>query len=432
VIVPVLSSFSMRPVSRLTTFVAVALSLTAPLHSGGAQVAPSAARTGTPASAAAQAPRTVEGRVRRPMGEQGDSTGMGPAANVWVTLHRVGSDTAGAIDSTRSDAAGRYRFRYVPRGAGDAVYFASSTWDGIAYFTAPLRSANARDDAAEITVFDTTSRTFPLTVKGRHLIVSRPDSTDRRTIVEVFELSNDSLKALVSVDTTTLRPTWSVSIPATAMDVRVNDGDISPNAFVASNGRASVYSPIAPGIKQVAFTYKLPNSSFPLALTSEDGAVVFEVLLEEPQGSVSGQGFTAVEPVSLEGRNFKRSLAQDLKPDTRIVIELPSTGTPGRNLYIAALLAAIGFMMLLVLSRSMQRTASKRAGAAITPSLRPRESEAPLADRLAQEIAALDATYARQQEPSASVQQAYTTRRAELRAALAAELGQPFDSSESK
>lgn len=147
---------------------------------------------------------------------------------------------------------------------------------------------------------------------------------------------------------------------------------------------------------------------------------------------MSGQGFTAVEPVSLEGRNFKRSLAQDLKPDTRIVIELPSTGTPGRNLYIAALLAAIGFMMLLVLSRSMQRTASKRAGAAITPSLRPRESEAPLADRLAQEIAALDATYARQQEPSASVQQAYTTRRAELRAALAAELGQPFDSSESK
>lgn len=373
------------------------------------------------------APRTVEGRVRRPMGEQGDTTGMGPAAGVWVTLHRVGKDTAGAIDSVRSDAAGRYRFRYTPRGASDAVYFASSMWDGIAYFTSPLRDVNSSGDAAEITVFDTTSRTFPLSVKGRHLIVSRPDSTDRRTVVEVFELSNDSLKALVSVDTMTLRPTWSVSIPATAMDVRVNDGDISPNAFVASNGRASIYSPIAPGMKQVAFTYKLPNSSFPLALTAEQGAVVFEVLLEEPQGTVSGQGFTAVEPVSLEGRNFRRYLAQDTKPDTRIVVELPSTGTPGRNFYIAGLLAAIGFLMLLVLSRSMQRAASKRAGEVAGPSLRPRESNAPMADRLAQEIAALDATYARQENPSASVQQAYNARRAELRAALAEELGQPLD-----
>jgi hypothetical protein len=363
------------------------------------------------------------------MGEQGDTTGMGPAANVWVTLHRVGSDSAGAVDSIRTDAAGRYQFRYMPRGVSDAVYFASSTWHGIAYFTAPLRSVNASGDAAEITVFDTTSRTFPLSVKGRHLIVSRPDSSDRRTIVEVFELSNDSLKALVSVDTTVLRPTWSVSIPATAMDVRVNDGDISPNAFVASNGKASIYSPIAPGMKQVAFTYKLPNSSFPLALTSEEGAVVFEVLLEESQGTVSGQGFTAVEPVSLEGRNFKRSLAQDLKPGTRIVIELPSTGTPGRNLYIAALLAAIGFLMLLVLSRSMQRAANKRAGTPTAPTLRPRESEASFADRLAQEISALDATYARQQNPSESVQQAYAARRAELRAALAEELGQPYDGS---
>lgn len=357
----------------------------------------------------------------------GDTTGMGPVPGVWVTLHRVGKDTAGPVDSVRSDAAGRYTMRYTTFGAADAVYFASSTWHGIAYFTAPLRAVDARGDDAEITVFDTTSRTFPLSVKGRHLIVSRPDSTDRRTVVEVFELSNDSLLALVSVDTTVLRPTWSVSIPATALDVRVNGEEISPNAFVASNGRASIYSPIAPGIKQVAFTYKLPNSSFPLALTSEAGAVVFEVLLEEPQGTVSGQGFTAVDPVSLEGRNFRRFLAQDVKPDTRIVIELPSTGTPGRNLYIAALLAAIGFLMLLVLSRSMQRAANKRVGAPVVPTLRPQEPAAPLADRLAQEISALDATYARQQNPSESVQQAYAARRAELRAALGEALGRPVD-----
>ncbi|MFY7923398.1 MAG: hypothetical protein ACOVSI_13400, partial [Gemmatimonas sp.] len=108
--------------------------------------------------------RAVEGRVRRPMRSGGDSTGMGPASQVWVTLHRVGKDTAGPIDSVKSDAAGRYRFTYAPFGTPDAVYFASTTYGGIAYFTAPLRSAKAVGDETEITVFDTTSRTFPLSI----------------------------------------------------------------------------------------------------------------------------------------------------------------------------------------------------------------------------------------------------------------------------
>lgn len=365
---------------------------------------------------AQETPRTVEGRVRRPVATGGDSTGMGPASGAWVTLHRVGKDNAGPIDSIRTDGGGRYRFSYRPSGAGDAVYFASTTWGGIAYFTAPLRSANARGDETEITVFDTTSRAFPVAVKGRHLIVSKSDSTDMRTVVEVFELSNDSLTTLIASNGESPDPTWSVAIPASARDVRVNEGEISPEAFAATNGRVAIYAPIAPGVKQVAFSYKLPNSSFPLAMTSESDVVVFEVLLEEPQGTVTGKGFTAVAPVALEGRNFRRFLAQDLPASAQLIVELPSSGASGRNLYIAGLLVAIGFFMLLFLMRSMQRKASRRTTTA--PTLRPQEPDVPLADRLAQEIAALDAVYARQSDPSDAVRVAYEQRRQELRAAL--------------
>ncbi len=48
--------------------------------------------------------------------------------------------------------------------------------------------------------------------------------------------------------------------------------------------------------------------------------------------------------------------------------------------------------------------------------------EAPLHERLAQEIAALDATFARQASPSDSVQAAYDERRRELNEALSAAL----------
>ncbi len=364
--------------------------------------------------------RSVNGRVRRPVSVNADSTGMAPAAGTWVTLHRVGKDTAGPVDSMRTDAQGHYRFRWTPFGSSDGVYFASTTSGGIAYFTPPLRNVESRGDDAEITVFDTTSVRFQLTVKGRHLIVGKADTSQFRTVIEVFELSNDSLRTLVATDSTSPMPTWSMSVPASARDVRANEGEISPDAFVAGSGRVSVYAPIAPGIKQVAFSYKVPISSFPLLMRAEGGAVVFEVLLEEPQGFVTGKGFANVAPVTLEGRNFRRFLSQDVQPNAELIIELPSSGAPARNLYIAGLLVAIGMLMMVVLMRSMQRRAARRV--AVEPTMRPRESDAPLHKRLAQEIAALDETYARIAEPSDTVKKAYETRRTELKGALGAAL----------
>ena len=320
-----------------------------------------------PDSLSAQEVRSVSGRVVRSDTARGDSTGMAAVAGVWVTLHRVGKDAAGPVDSVRTDARGAYRLRWTTSGAPDAVYFASVSWDGIAYFTPPLRDATNQGEATEISVFDTTSRVFPLTVRGRHLIVSAADSTDTRTVIEVFELSNDSSRALVSRDGSEAAPTWSIAVPEAARDPRANEGAISPDAFAFAPGRVSVFAPIAPGLKQISFSYNVPASAFPMRFTAADGAVVFEVLLEEPQGRVASEGFTAADPVSIEGRAFRRFLAQDVKPGTEVLVELPASRTPTRNLYIAGLLAGIGFLMLLVLSRAMRRRASAPRSASSGP-----------------------------------------------------------------
>ena len=68
-----------------------------------------------------------------------------------VTLHRVGSDSSGPIDSVRSDVTGRYAFRFRRFGAPEAVYFAAAVYRGIAYFGAPLTAARSEGEAAEIT-----------------------------------------------------------------------------------------------------------------------------------------------------------------------------------------------------------------------------------------------------------------------------------------
>ncbi len=367
------------------------------------------------------ADRTVDGRVRRPVGKGGDSTGLGPAIGAWVTVHRVAKDSAGPIDSVRTDRAGRYRMAWRAFGSADAVYFASVSWDGIAYFTPPLRSANSRADEAEITVFDTTSRTFPVSVRGRHLIVGKVDSADMRTVIEVFELSNDSVRTLVSPAGPTPTPTWSTAIPAAARDVQSTDGEISPDAFAAGAGRVSVFAPLAPGIKQLSFSYKVPARDFPLTFSAVQGAMVFEVLVEDPRGTVTAPGFTNVEPVTLEQRNFRRYVAQDVGEGTQVRVDLPLAAAGG-NRYMAVLLIAIGALMVLVLLRAMRRRGRAAKSAARAAGVHRRAPEPSEHEQLAQEIAVLDARFALEVSPSDEARRDYARRRSQLKDSLAAAL----------
>ena len=62
-----------------------------------------------------------------------------------------------------------------------------------------------------------------------------------------------------------------------------------PGALLASrlDGRACSRRS-SPGIRQVAFTYELPASAFPLDIRVDEPASVFEVLVQEPTTRVAG------------------------------------------------------------------------------------------------------------------------------------------------
>jgi hypothetical protein len=371
----------------------------------------------------AQAPeaRRVEGRVVRPAPFlAGDSLATVTVPDIWVTLHRVAPNLAGPLDSMRTDAEGRYRFTYRPSGGPDAVYFVSAVYGGIAYFTNPLRSLVTQGAEAEIAVFDTTSVAFPLTVRGRHLIVGAVDSLDERTVVEIFELSNDSTRTIITRDDPSAPPTWSFAVPASAREVKAGQGDLPADAFVQNTGRVSLFAALPPGLKQLSVSYKLPSTSFPLTVNLEAGAVVLEVLLEEVDANVTGAKIVPVEPVGLEGRQFRRFLVQDVRAGEQITVEVPGGGLTGRRLYVTVLLAASVLLMLLALLRAGARR--QRPVGTTAPQLRPYVPDVPTPERLAREIADLDAAFAAQTTPSDAVRVAYERRRAELADALRDEL----------
>ncbi|MFL5468231.1 MAG: hypothetical protein ACJ8AE_00370 [Gemmatimonadaceae bacterium] len=297
-------------------------------------------------------PQHVSGRIVRP-----GASKMDAVSGAWVVLHRVGPDRAGPLDSTLSDARGRYSFNYVRSGSDDAIYFVSASYDGIAYFTPPLADANVTGDDGEITVFDTTSRPVPVSLRGHHVVVSAADANARRSIVEVYDLSNDSSVTRVAIGDTPEGATWRTHITSAATDFKVSQGDISSAAVTYANGVVSVFAPLAPGTKQLSFSYSLPAKSFPLKLPLERETGIYEIMIEEKAGSVTGPHLKEVDPVTVDDRNFRRFLASDMPENSVAVIDLPappSTRTIDPR-YLVAITLVIGGSMVLALAQALRR-----------------------------------------------------------------------------
>jgi hypothetical protein len=352
-------------------------------------------------------PREIAGRVVKPAGDT-----LRGVAGVWVVLHRVASDTAGPVDSTRSGAAGAYRIQYRQFGDERTIYFVSAHHHGIAYFSPPIPPAGASADEAELIVYDTASVGIPLAVQGRHIVVSTASEDGMRDVVEVYELANQSARTLVSPDDQ--QPTWSGRIPAGASGVRIGEGDVPQEAVRVEHGEMHVIAPMAPGLKQFSLAYRVPADAFPLRIPLDSTVATLEVLLEDPAVRVEGAGLSPSPSVTVEGREFRRFEATNIAAGSEIRVMLPALAQSRRTMYVAAVLVVIMAAMLIALARTFSRRGS---GIAVAPAGGPPVPRS--ADALAREIAALDREFERTPAEDREMREKFIARRAALKNALA-------------
>jgi len=346
---------------------------------------------------------------------------MTPVRNQWVVLHRVGRDRAGPLDSTRTGTDGTYHFRYHASGDTTALYFVSTTYGGVAYFTSPLRTETVRGDDAALTVFDTTSGPVAIQIAGRHLVVGAPNPNGNRPIGEVFDLQNDSTVTVVARNDSI--PVWTTHIPANAVNFQLNSrGDLTNDGITRSGSTVGLLVPISPGIRQVAFTYELPQSAFPLSVPIERATGVFELLMQEPTARIAGVPLRETAAQAIEGRTFRRFLGQDLAASSVLRVEVPRTiGAEREKVYIAvASVLLAGMAAALVLTARRAFSGGRRV--AVKP-VAERRSE-----RLLREIAALDAEFERDgsdESRRASYEPRRNALKADLSTALAEERKRP-------
>jgi hypothetical protein len=137
-----------------------------------------------------------------------------------------------------------------------------------------------------------------------------------------------------------------------------------------------------------------------------------EVLVENPNGSVLGAGIVEVDPVSVEGRPFKRYLAQNVVGPAELNISTPRATSTTRRMRMLLVIVSVGAAMLLAFGMAMTRKGP--AAWARTREDRP--------EALALEVAALDAAYEKLESPTEAQKAEHYLKRAQLKGRLSAAL----------
>ncbi len=292
----------------------------------------------------AQAPVTAAGHVVRFTEE--DTVGV---PGLRVVLHRVGRAVQGPIDSTLAGPGGAFRFRWTPDTS--AVYLLSANFAGIEYFSSPLIARSSAPDTGLVLVVSDTSSSAPLVVASRHIVVSKPGKDGTRSTLEIVVLSNPGTTTRVASDST--RPTWSARLPRGALGFSPGNGDVSAEALVSRGDSVMLFAPVAPGEKQLVYTYELPASPGVVRLPLGDSVGVLNVLLEEREIVVSGGRIERADSQAIEGRTFQQWVGP-MAPGVTIAMAFGGNST---RWLLPALVGLVGVTLLVVAARALRRPA---------------------------------------------------------------------------
>ncbi len=223
--------------------------------------------------------------------------------NSKVLLHRVSQTVQGAIDSSRTDARGNFRFRTRPQ-AG-ANYLVSAEYDGIVFFTPPLSvDATRPDTGVRIVVADTSSGPEArIRNLSRHILVQGGDSAGWRGVMDIIIFENRSGYTRLGADTNS--PSLVYLLPPGAHEPEVADGDIGPEAVRFKDGALEIYSPLAPGEASITVQYLLPAGA-KVGIPVGDTVPTLNLLIDGEGALVGGPKLEGPIPTDLEGRHFRR------------------------------------------------------------------------------------------------------------------------------
>lgn len=224
-----------------------------------------------------------------------------PVAGQWAVLQAIGRDSAGPVDSARTDGAGRYRLA-PPRVDTASVYVVTTAYSAVEYFSQPIRLEGARRvDVEQLVVYDTTSGGPDIRLEGRFFTLFRPGARGGATMLEILALVNPGTRTRIAPDS--LHPVWQGVLPPGAGGVQVGEGNLSPEAIQVVGDTVRVFAAIWPGTSRyTSLQYVLSGTTLRIPLDQRTGSV--SLLVEDTNAVVSGVPLASLGVNEVQGSRF--------------------------------------------------------------------------------------------------------------------------------
>jgi len=266
----------------------------------------------------------MRGRVVLP-----DST---PVPGARAELHRVSEQGGAIVDSTTTDASGRFTFTLDAEADPGIVYLAAARHDGLLYWGSPIHAGVSIDLSNYVVgVFDTTAVAGPLRdlpVGMRHVVIT--PGVSGMQVEEIIDLRGVADRTLVPGDDSVV--VWETSLARGASSLLPGPGGVPLEDLLPEGGRIGFRGALPPSGIRIVIQYLVPSLEYSLQL--DHAAERLELLvMSRPGLDVQGNGLDEVpvgSDMQIPVRRFTRSgLAEGETLSVRITpAERPAAGRP--------------------------------------------------------------------------------------------------------
>ena len=375
-----------------------------------------ATQSATSTAKAQQERVTIKGTVTNGSGGQ-------VPPGLKVTLYGLEHQTNQVVlqKETQTDAEGKFVFEDIPAPAG-RLFVVSVEYQGTPYLSDWAVASGRPEIDLPVTIYDTTTAPSTLRADRLHIFLEFPQE-DIVRVIELYIISNDGDKTVVP--SAPDKPVLRFSLPAGATNLQFQDGSLGDRFVTTETGFGDTL-PVPPGqgSHQVLFAYELPypkkaSIRHPVHLPIDSATLIVP---ETGSLKVRSEIFTPAGIQTIEGKNYQAFNSPALQPEQEIAFEISgrptsAAGPISSRVGLAIGLGVFGLALIIVgfvlwrhpqVPEEIPEEESGSAGA--SPDL----AEDP--DTLMDAILTLDDLY---QQGKLS-EKAYQTRRAELKARLAA------------
>jgi hypothetical protein len=265
-----------------------------------------------------------------------------------ILLHRIAADAGEVVDSTVSDANGRFRLSIDASDDPGVLFAAAALNDGISYFGPAVHAGMELPDTYTIVVHETETIDGTLAdnrIMLRHVVVS-PTAHGLLQITEVIDVAGLPDRAVATASV--LDPIWTIELPPGIESWTPVPGGLPAEALSLVGNRVEVRAKLPPSGMRVAFAYfrEGPDVELPVDHPTDRLELILVGVAEEKLVGLSPGSAADLPP----GSDARRFVATAVEPGTDISLTL-ETESPQRS-QAALVWVLVGFALLVAAGAS--------------------------------------------------------------------------------